>query len=78
MNNWPFHRADRAPWWFPVLGVYSAIVLIVLLPILVGVLLAFGFLLYLIAGSGAVGLFLDGFLILALVALVWGIWRVGS
>ena len=78
MNNWPFRRNTQAPWWFPVLGVYSIIALVVLLPILVGVLCVFGFFLYTLAQTGAVGVLLSGFLLLALAMIVWGILKVGA
>ena len=62
----------------PVLGVYSALALLVLLPVLIGVLAAFGVFLYALTGIGAFGWFLDAFLLLALAAIVAAILKVGA
>ena len=61
-----------------MLGIYSIVALLVLLPIMVGVLCVFGFFIYTLAQTGVVGVFLSGFLLLALVVIVWGILRVGA
>ena len=79
MKNWPFPEPRRRPWWLPVLGAYSLLAVMVLTPIVVVLLALFGLLLYAIyATTGAAGIVIDVFLLLALVAIIWSSFRVGN
>ena len=70
MNNWPFQRRQARPWWLPVLGVYSALAVAVLLPVVVLLLAFFALLVYGFASTGGVGIFVAAFMVVGLIAII--------